>query len=52
LVTKHLGGREGEQARAELKPLFENVRQLGLDATRKGSSELYLVASGFRANTD
>ena len=52
LVTKHLGGREGERARAELKPLFENVRQLGLDATRKGSSELYLVASGFRANID
>jgi 23S rRNA (uridine2552-2'-O)-methyltransferase len=52
LVTKHLGGREGEQARAALKPLFETVRQLGLEATRKGSSELYLVATGFRPNAD
>jgi 23S rRNA (uridine2552-2'-O)-methyltransferase len=52
LVMKHLGGREGEQARAELKPRFESVRQLGLDATRKGSSELYVVATGFRGNSD
>jgi 23S rRNA (uridine2552-2'-O)-methyltransferase len=52
LVTKHLGGREGEQARAGLKPLFHSVRQLGLEATRKGSSELYLVATGFRSIAD
>ena len=50
LVTKTLGGREGEAARAALRPLFGSVRQLGLDATRKGSSELYLVATGFRGN--
>lgn len=49
LVTKTLGGREGELARAALKELFSGVRQLGLDATRKGSSELYLIATGFRA---
>jgi 23S rRNA (uridine2552-2'-O)-methyltransferase len=48
LVTKTLGGREGEAARAALKELFSGVRQLGLDATRKGSSELYLIATGFR----
>jgi 23S rRNA (uridine2552-2'-O)-methyltransferase len=48
LVTKTLGGREGELARAELRKLFTTVRQLGLDATRKSSSELYLVATGFR----
>lgn len=48
LVTKTLGGREGEAARAALKPLFGSVRQLGLDATRKGSSELYLLATAFR----
>lgn len=48
LVTKTLGGREGELARAALKELFSGVRQLGLDATRKGSSELYLIATGFR----
>jgi len=52
LVTKTLGGREGEQARAGLREVFETVRQLGLEATRKGSSELYLVASGFKANID
>jgi 23S rRNA (uridine2552-2'-O)-methyltransferase len=52
LVTKTLGGREGEAARAALRPLFGSVRQLGLDATRKGSSELYLLASGFRRNLD
>jgi 23S rRNA (uridine2552-2'-O)-methyltransferase len=48
LVTKTLGGREGEAARAALKPLFAAVRQVGLEATRKGSSELYVIASGFR----
>lgn len=46
LVAKTLGGREGEEARAALRPLFASVRQLGLDSTRKGSSELYLVATG------
>jgi len=48
LVTKTLGGREGELAQAALKELFRGVRQLGLDSTRKGSSELYLIATGFR----
>jgi 23S rRNA (uridine2552-2'-O)-methyltransferase len=48
MVTKTLGGREGEAARAALKERFAEVRQLGLESTRKGSSELYIVASGFR----
>ena len=47
LVTKTLGGPEGEAARAELRKTFGNVRQLGLASTRKGSSELYLVATDF-----
>jgi 23S rRNA (uridine2552-2'-O)-methyltransferase len=48
LVTKTLGGKEGELARAALKELFSGIRQLGLDSTRKGSSELYLLATGFQ----
>jgi len=48
LVAKTLGGREGELARAALKELFSEVRQLGLESTRKGSSELYLLATGFQ----
>jgi 23S rRNA (uridine2552-2'-O)-methyltransferase len=48
LVTKTLGGRAGEDARAALRSLFAGVRQVGLESTRKGSSELYLVATGFR----
>ncbi len=51
MVTKTLGGPAGEAARAALKPLFADVRQVGLQATRKGSSELYLVATGFRGET-
>jgi 23S rRNA (uridine2552-2'-O)-methyltransferase len=51
LVMKTLGGEEGESARRALKDLFAGVRQLGLDSTRKGSSELYLLATGFRGRT-
>lgn len=47
MVTKTLGGREGEAARAALKALFSAVWQVGLDATRKGSSELYVIATGY-----
>lgn len=49
LVMKTLGGQEGEATRTALRAAFTSVRQMGLDATRKGSSELYLVATGFRA---
>ncbi|MCC6763339.1 MAG: RlmE family RNA methyltransferase [Deltaproteobacteria bacterium] len=48
LIMKTLGGREGEAAHAELKKLFRGVRQLGLESTRKGSSELYIVAVDFK----
>ena len=48
MATKTLGGREGEEARKALRVLFAEVRQVGLDSTRKGSSELYLIATGFR----
>jgi len=47
LVMKTLGGPVGEAARAALRPLFATVRQVGLESTRKGSSELYLIASGY-----
>lgn len=48
LVMKTLGGAEGESTRSSLRDSFATVRQVGLDATRKGSSELYLLATGFR----
>jgi 23S rRNA (uridine2552-2'-O)-methyltransferase len=48
LVAKTLGGREGELARTELRKLFGAVRQLGLESTRKGSSELYILSADFR----
>jgi 23S rRNA (uridine2552-2'-O)-methyltransferase len=48
LVTKTLGGREGEEARAALRPHFAAVRQVGLSSSRKGSSELYLIATDLR----
>jgi len=47
-VMKTFGGAEGAAAQAALKPLFERIRQLGLESTRKGSAELYLVATGHR----
>ncbi len=48
LVMKTLGGAAGEAVRETLRQRFGTVRQLGLESTRKGSSELYLVATGFR----
>ncbi|HEY2387320.1 MAG TPA: RlmE family RNA methyltransferase [Candidatus Binatia bacterium] len=48
LVTKTFGGAEMEAARAALRTTFGRVRLVGLEATRKGSSELYLVAAEFR----
>ena len=50
LVAKTFGGREMEDARAALRRDFGRVRLVGLEATRKGSSELYLVAGDFRAS--
>lgn len=47
-VTKTFGGAEMEVARAALRTAFGRVRLVGLEATRKGSSELYLVAADYR----
>jgi len=49
LVMKTFGGAEAEAARAALRSRFGRVRLVGLEASRKGSSELYLVASAYRA---
>lgn len=49
LVLKTFGGAEAEAARAALRTEYESVRLVGLGATRRGSSELYLVATGYHA---
>jgi 23S rRNA (uridine2552-2'-O)-methyltransferase len=49
LVMKTFGGAESESVRATLRAAYVGVRLVGLAATRKGSSELYLVATGYRA---
>jgi 23S rRNA (uridine2552-2'-O)-methyltransferase len=49
LVMKTFGGAEGDAVAAELRRSFSTLRRVGLAATRRGSSELYLVAAGFRA---
>jgi 23S rRNA (uridine2552-2'-O)-methyltransferase len=51
LVTKTLGGAEAEALRAELRRSYGSVRLVGLSSTRRGSSELYLVATGFRGGS-
>jgi 23S rRNA (uridine2552-2'-O)-methyltransferase len=48
LAAKTFGGAEMEAARAALRARFGRVRLVGLEATRKGSSELYLVATDYR----
>jgi 23S rRNA (uridine2552-2'-O)-methyltransferase len=48
LVMKTFGGAEGEAVRTVLRAAYARVRLVGLAATRKGSSELYLVATGYR----
>jgi 23S rRNA (uridine2552-2'-O)-methyltransferase len=48
LVTKTFGGADAETTRAALAQAYRSVRLIRLAATRKGSSELYLVATGFR----
>lgn len=47
-VAKTFGGHEGETARAALRTTFGRVRFVGLETTRKGSSELYLIATDYR----
>jgi len=48
LVAKTFGGADGEAVRRALAERFRSVRLIRLEATRKGSSELYLVATGRR----
>ena len=48
LVMKTFGGAEMEAERSALRGLFARVRVVGLEASRKGSSELYLVATDYR----
>ena len=48
IVLKTFGGSGAEETRAALATSHRKVRRIGLAATRKGSSELYLVATGFR----
>jgi len=49
LVMKTFGGAESEAVRAALRATCARVRLVGLEATRKGSSELYMVATGYRS---
>jgi 23S rRNA (uridine2552-2'-O)-methyltransferase len=49
LAVKTFGGAEAEATRAALRATCASVRLVGLEATRRGSSELYLVATGYRA---
>jgi 23S rRNA (uridine2552-2'-O)-methyltransferase len=46
-VAKTFGGTEMEAARAALRAVFGRVRLVGLEATRKGSAELYLLATDY-----
>jgi 23S rRNA (uridine2552-2'-O)-methyltransferase len=48
LVLKTFGGAGATEARAALGKAYASVRLIGLSATRKGSSELYVVATGYR----
>ncbi len=48
MVLKTFGGAGAEMTRTALQGMFGTVRMLALGATRRGSSELYLVATEFR----
>lgn len=48
LVLKTFGGDGAEETRAALAAAYRKVRLIRLQATRKGSAEAYLVATGFR----
>jgi 23S rRNA (uridine2552-2'-O)-methyltransferase len=48
MVVKVFGGQESSDLLGEIKRRFESARLTRPDATRKGSSELYIVAIGFR----
>ena len=48
LLVKLLDGPEAQQVAGHLKARFEGARTVKPRATRKGSSERYLLARGFR----
>jgi len=48
LVMKTFGGADAAERRDALRRRYGNVRLIGLAATRKGSSEVYLVGTDFR----
>ena len=47
-VVKTFIGKETEAFFTELKPLFASLQRTRAEATRKHSSELYLIGKGFR----
>ncbi len=51
LVLKTFGGGDAAALRDRLRRSFDAVRLVGLAATRKGSSEVYLIGRGFRTTT-
>ena len=48
LLMKLFVGPAGDAARAEIRRRFERVRAMRPESTRRGSSELYVVAEGLR----
>jgi 23S rRNA (uridine2552-2'-O)-methyltransferase len=48
LLLKILQGPEAQQIEGELRRRFEKAKQVKTSATRKGSSERYLLARGFK----
>jgi len=49
-LAKIFTGDESETVFTELKPFFRELRRIRPEATRKGSSELYLLGKGFKAD--
>ncbi len=47
-IVKTFVGDETTAFLMELKPFFASIQRTRAEATRKGSSEMYLIASGFR----
>ncbi len=47
-AVKTFEGSETAVFRREIKPFFASLHRFRSEATRKGSSEMYLVATGFR----
>ena len=50
-MVKTFVGDETTAFLMELKPYFDSTQRTRAEATRKGSSEMYLIASGYRADS-